>query len=136
MNLPPYTVIPSSNMSQSSSVTVLVNIAAVERAMNNVEFTGGFTERELSLGTSTRRGVHSIAARYAAKKAAERLTGISWDTFEVFRHTDEPPVLYNRESGASLVSQFALSLTHDEPFAGAYLVDLQRADPLEDPLLD
>ena len=113
-------------------MTVLVAIAEVEKVRHDTHFLLGFSEKELELCQGTRRGSHSLAARYAAKRAAEALIGVSWQHFEIVRPYESPPLLYRRllneatgmyqGTSVSLADSIKLSLAHDEPLAVAHLV--------------
>ena len=122
--------------------TVIVTIADFRDFKESSPLLQGFSKQEIDLIRSTARGYQSFAARYAAKKAAELLTEIPWQYFEVYRKKDHPPQLLLRsqaleqadtiyktnESSTTVklphtlpvAKQFHLSLTHDDPFAAAY----------------
>ena len=144
---------------EQKTVFVLVHLDDFSRFRENVHLLSGFTKQEIALCRSTARGAQSIAARYAAKRGAEYLTGLPWTYFEILREVDSAPSLLLREcykealplisssnsseqgkesylnfekkpqskNGAlpsqlaTTVPQFLLSLTHDLPYAAAYL---------------
>jgi phosphopantetheinyl transferase (holo-ACP synthase) len=112
-------------VSECPTILIMVQISEVESYRENSEFLSGFSAQEIRLVQDTPKGVHSLAARYAAKRAAEILIGQPWQTFEVMREPDHPPQLHHRdEEASSLATQYSLSLTHDEPYAAAYLAPL------------
>ena len=113
-------------LSSRPSILALVKIDDVSILKENVEFLRGFTSQEIELVRSRAKGQHSLAARYAAKQAAQALTGLDWTKFEIIRPVDRPPILCLRGQDADSLNQyFTLSLTHDEPYALAYLVVLK-----------
>ena len=84
-------------------------------------FLAAFSDHEQQT-FSTPKGLHSWAARYAAKRAAEILSGEYWHSFEVIRWPDSPPRLHKRQDQSDHPLEcYSLSLSHDEPFAAAYL---------------
>ncbi|MAD61180.1 MAG: hypothetical protein CMH49_06695 [Myxococcales bacterium] len=108
------------------SILALVNINDVLDLKENTEFLKGFTAQEMALVRSRAKGHHSLAARYAAKQAAQALTELCWTEFEIVRPVDQPPILCLRGQSIDSLNQFfTLSLTHDEPYALAYLVALK-----------
>ena len=122
----PKCVIRHEKIASLSGILATVNIDDVSDLKENTEFLKGFTSQEIELVRSRAKGHHSLAARYAAKQAAQALTGLSWTEFEIIRPVDQPPVLSLRDQNADSLSQyFTLSLTHDEPYALAYLIELK-----------
>ena len=106
------------------SILALVRIDEVAELKEDPEFLRGFSVQELKLVRSRAKGHHSLAARYAAKQAAQALTGLPWTSFEIRRLTDQPPVLYLKNQKEPLTN-FTISLSHDEPYALAYLVEIE-----------
>ena len=115
-------------------LTVLVQIDEVAKYKSEDAFIEGFSAHELALCQGHRKGEHSLAARYAAKRAAEALIGEPWQSFEVVRYHDQPPSLQRRGVSERLDHHLEgsnlralLSLTHDEPIAAAHLVIMSPA---------
>ena len=107
------------------TILIMVRISEVESYREDSHFLSGFSAQEISLIQNTPKGIHSLAARYAAKRAAEILIGHPWQSFEIMREPDHPPKLHRRdEEASSLATQYSISLTHDEPYAAAYLAAL------------
>lgn len=100
---------------------VMVRIKHLLPFQNRKEFLAAFSDHEQQTFMSP-KGLHSWAARYAAKRAAEALSGEHWYSFEVIRWPDSPPKLHKRFSQRDdHLTHYSLSLSHDEPFAVAYL---------------
>ena len=125
----PSCLLRSESVSGLSGILALVKIDEVAKLKDNPEFLRGFSVQELELVRSRAKGHHSLAARYAAKQAAQALTGLPWTNFEIRRLTDQPPVLYLMNQAEaqeeSLSTYFTISLSHDEPYALAYLVEIE-----------
>ena len=123
----PTCVLRFETLARYRSVTVLVDIDEIAQFCESSKLLSGFTRQELDLVHSRAKGIHSLAARYAAKQGAQALSTLSWTEFEVIRPTDCPPVLCLKNQGSdSLSKYFTLSLSHDEPYAVAYLIELEK----------
>ena len=146
---------------QWTTILVLVNIDDFTNFQIQHELLVGFTDQELGLCRSSPKGVHSLAARYAAKRGAEFLTKIPWQCFEIIREPDTQPKLCirdikggisrflndqasqeielnadkkvfnnlfslnNPQSSIWPTPKLLLSLTHDSPYAAAYVTLLE-----------
>ncbi|WP_420035134.1 holo-ACP synthase [Streptomyces sp. cg28] len=119
-----------------SIIGVGIDVAEIERFGAAMERTPGmaarlFTDGELLLPSGERRGVASLAARFAAKEAAAKALGapegLRWGDAEVYVEESGQPRL--RVSGtvaaraAELgVRSFHVSLSHDAGVASAVVV--------------
>ena len=107
------------------TLLISVFIEECEALIEHPEFLEGFSERELSYISAKAKGSHSLAARYAAKRGAELISSLPWFCFEVARNSEGIPHLQGREERARMYLSTAplmLSLTHDDPYALAYLL--------------
>ena len=121
----PTCILRSETVSGLASILALVKIDELAKLQEDPEFLKGFSAQELKLVRSRAKGHHSLAARYAAKQAAQALTNLPWTSFEIRRLTDQPPILFLMNQEESLSTYFTLSLSHDEPYALAYLVEIE-----------
>ncbi|MER5950855.1 holo-ACP synthase [Streptomyces sp. NPDC001904] len=119
-----------------SIIGVGIDVAEIERFAVAMERTPAmaarlFTDAELLLPSGERRGVASLAARFAAKEAAAKALGapegLRWEDAEVYVEESGQPRL--RVSGtvaaraAELgVRSFHVSLSHDAGVASAVVV--------------
>ena len=106
------------------TLLISVLIEECEALIEHTEFLKGFSERELSYISAKAKGSHSLAARYAAKRGAELISNLPWYCFEVARGPEGIPHLKGREERTCAhltTAPIILSLTHDEPYALAYL---------------
>ena len=112
-----------------ASILASVVIAECQALIEEPHFINGFSDEELRYALRGAKSAHALAARYAAKRGAESLTGLSWSRFEVLRSDEGAPTLTARDPEARLAlgGRVALSITHDEPLALAYLVRTDRS---------
>lgn len=119
-----------------SIIGVGIDVAEIERFAAALERTPGmaarlFTDSELLLPSGERRGIASLAARFAAKEAAAKALGapkgLRWTDAEVYVEESGQPRL--RVSGTVAaraavlgVSGFHVSLSHDAGVASAVVV--------------
>ncbi|MEU6348949.1 holo-ACP synthase [Streptomyces sp. NPDC047072] len=119
-----------------SIVGVGIDVAEIERFAGALERTPGMAERlfvesELFLGSGERRGVASLAARFAAKEALAKAlgapSGLRWTDAEVYVEESGQPRL--RVSGTVAARAAALgvrswhvSLSHDAGVASAVVI--------------
>ncbi|MFI7383147.1 holo-ACP synthase [Streptomyces sp. NPDC049813] len=119
-----------------SIIGVGIDVAEIERFAASLERTPGMAGRlflpdELLLPSGERRGVASLAARFAAKEAVAKAlgapAGLRWTDAEVYVEASGQPRL--RVSGtvaaraAELgVAGFHVSLSHDAGVASAVVV--------------
>jgi len=117
-------------------IGVGIDVAEIERFGASIDRTPGmaerlFTEAELLLPSGARRGVASLAARFAAKEALAKALGapggLRWTDAEVHTEDSGRPVL--RVSGtvaaraAELgVRSWHVSLSHDAGVASAVVI--------------
>ncbi|GAA2075585.1 holo-ACP synthase [Streptomyces albiaxialis] len=117
-------------------VGVGIDVAEIDRFAASLERTPGlagrlFVERELWLPGGERRGVASLAARFAAKEALAKAlgapAGLRWTDAEVRTHDSGQPYLV--VSGTVLaraeemgVRGWHVSLSHDAGVASAVVV--------------
>ena len=115
--------------SRGASILASVIIAECQALIEEPHFINGFSDEELRYSLRGAKSAHALAARYAAKRGAESLTGLSWCRFEVLRSDEGAPTLTARDPEARLAlgGRVALSITHDEPLALAYLVRINRS---------
>src|SRR3954463_823079 len=119
-----------------SIIGVGIDVAEIERFRASLERTPGlaerlFVERELSLPSGGRRGVASLAARFAAKEAVAKAlgapAGLHWTDAEVYVEHSGRPRLRVRGTVAARaaelgVTSWHLSLSHDAGVASAVVV--------------
>ncbi|WP_221352982.1 holo-ACP synthase [Streptomyces beigongshangae] len=119
-----------------SIIGVGIDVAEIERFAVSLERTPGMAERlflpsELLLPSGERRGVASLAARFAAKEALAKALGapggLRWSDAEVYVEDSGQPRL--RVTGtvalraAELgVSSWHVSLSHDAGVASAVVI--------------
>ncbi|KUN34206.1 holo-ACP synthase [Streptomyces longwoodensis] len=119
-----------------SIIGVGIDVAEIERFAASLERTPGlaqrlFVERELLLPSGGRRGVASLAARFAAKEAVAKALGapggLLWTDAEVFVEASGQPRLRVRGTVAARAAELGvrawhLSLSHDAGIASAMVV--------------
>ncbi|MEV3857955.1 holo-ACP synthase [Streptomyces sp. NPDC050095] len=119
-----------------SIIGVGIDVAEIERFAASLERTPGMAERlflpgELLLPGGGRRGVASLAARFAAKEAVAKAlgapAGLRWTDAEVFVEESGQPRLRVTGTVAARaaelgVSGFHVSLSHDAGVASAVVV--------------
>ncbi|GHD48269.1 holo-ACP synthase [Streptomyces longwoodensis] len=119
-----------------SIIGVGIDVAEIERFAASLERTPGlaqrlFVERELLLPSGARRGVASLAARFAAKEAVAKALGapggLLWTDAEVFVEASGQPRLRVRGTVAARAAELGvrawhLSLSHDAGIASAMVV--------------
>ncbi|GAA1552463.1 MULTISPECIES: holo-ACP synthase [Streptomyces] len=117
-------------------IGVGIDVAEIERFGVSMERTPGmaqrlFTESELVLPSGERRGIASLAARFAAKEALAKALGapggMLWTDAEVYvEETGQPRVRVRgtvEARAAQLnVKSFHLSLSHDAGVASAVVI--------------
>ncbi|MEW2413533.1 holo-ACP synthase [Streptomyces sp. NPDC046866] len=103
--------------------------AALERTPNMAQRL--FVDAELSLPSGERRGIASLAARFAAKEALAKALGapgnMLWTDAEVYvEHTGQPRVRVTGTVRARAdelgVKSFHISLSHDAGVASAVVI--------------
>ncbi|MFF5754374.1 holo-ACP synthase [Streptomyces longwoodensis] len=119
-----------------SIIGVGIDVAEIERFAASLERTPGlaqrlFVERELLLPSGARRGVASLAARFAAKEAVAKALGapggLLWTDAEVFVEASGQPRLRVRGTVAARAAELGvrawhLSLSHDAGIASAMVI--------------
>ncbi|MFF9097054.1 holo-ACP synthase [Streptomyces sp. NPDC014802] len=119
-----------------SIIGVGIDVAEIERFAASLERTPGlaqrlFVEEELLLPSGERRGVASLAARFAAKEALAKALGappgLHWTDAEVYVEDSGRPRLRVRgtvaQKAAELgVQSWHVSLSHDAGVASAVVV--------------
>ncbi|MFI1003756.1 holo-ACP synthase [Streptomyces galbus] len=119
-----------------SIIGVGIDVAEIERFAASLERTPGlaqrlFVERELLLPSGARRGVASLAARFAAKEAVAKALGapggLLWTDAEVFVEASGQPRLRVRGTVAARAAELGVrawhvSLSHDAGIASAMVV--------------
>ncbi|NKQ23073.1 holo-ACP synthase [Streptomyces galbus] len=119
-----------------SIIGVGIDVAEIERFAASLERTPGlaqrlFVERELLLPGGARRGVASLAARFAAKEAVAKALGapggLLWTDAEVFVEASGQPRLRVRGTVAARAAELGVrawhvSLSHDAGIASAMVV--------------
>ncbi|MCX5385077.1 holo-ACP synthase [Streptomyces sp. NBC_00083] len=117
-------------------IGVGIDVAEIERFGASIERTPAmlerlFVERELLLPGGERRGVASLAARFAAKEALAKAlgapAGLLWTDAEVYVEESGRPRLRVRGSVAARaaelgVRQWHVSLSHDAGVASAVVI--------------
>ncbi|MFE9255055.1 holo-ACP synthase [Streptomyces sp. NPDC006879] len=117
-------------------IGVGIDVAEIERFATSLERTPGlaqrlFIERELLLPSGERRGVASLAARFAAKEALAKSlgapAGLLWTDAEVYVEESGQPRLRVRgtvELAAAErgVRSWHLSMSHDAGVASAVVI--------------
>ncbi|MER5637145.1 holo-ACP synthase [Kitasatospora sp. NPDC002227] len=117
-------------------IGVGIDVAEIERFGASLERTPGmaerlFTEGEMVLPSGQRRGVASLAARFAAKEALAKALGappgLRWTDAEVCQEESGRPVLKVSgtvaERAALLgVKSWHVSLSHDAGVASAVVI--------------
>lgn len=119
-----------------SIIGVGIDVAEIERFATSLERTPGLARRlflpsELSLPSGERRGVASLAARFAAKEALAKALGappgLLWTDAEVYVEDSGRPRLRVRGSVAARAAELGVtgwhvSLSHDAGVASAVVV--------------
>ncbi|WP_156722961.1 holo-ACP synthase [Streptomyces apocyni] len=117
-------------------IGVGIDVAEIERFRVSMERTPGladrlFVEHELLLPSGERRGVASLAARFAAKEALAKAlgapAGLLWTDAEVYVEDSGQPRLRVRGSVARRAAELGVqgwhvSLSHDAGVASAVVV--------------
>ncbi|WP_225447333.1 holo-ACP synthase [Streptacidiphilus sp. PB12-B1b] len=117
-------------------IGVGIDVAAIDRFEASLERTPGLAERlftgsELLLPSGERRGVASLAARFAAKEALAKAlgapVGLAWTDAEVCTEPSGQPRLEVRGSVAARAEELGvrswhLSLSHDAGVASAVVI--------------
>jgi len=95
----------------------------------------GFTDAERARCEARAGGAEALAARWAAKEAAARLSGRPWWTFEVVSDPSGAPRLVARGEGLGEGlgegpgGRLLVSLTHEGELAGAWVALLAAEEP-------
>ncbi|MEH0546297.1 holo-ACP synthase [Streptomyces sp. B21-105] len=119
-----------------SIIGVGIDVAEIERFTASMERTPGLAERlflrsELLLPSGERRGMASLAARFAAKEALAKALGappgLLWTDAEVYVEESGRPRLRVRGSVAARAAELGVtgwhvSLSHDAGVASAVVV--------------
>ncbi|MDR6975458.1 holo-[acyl-carrier protein] synthase [Streptomyces sp. 3330] len=119
-----------------SIIGVGIDVAEIERFAASLERTPGlarrlFLDSELLLPSGERRGVASLAARFAAKEALAKALGappgLLWTDAEVYVEENGRPRLRVRGSVAARAAELGVcswhvSLSHDAGVASAVVV--------------
>ncbi|MFE9685581.1 holo-ACP synthase [Streptomyces sp. NPDC002701] len=119
-----------------SIIGVGIDVAEIERFATSLERTGGMAERlflpsELLLPSGERRGVASLAARFAAKEALAKALGapggLRWTDAEVFVEESGQPRLRVTGTVAARAAELGVrgwhvSLSHDAGVASAVVI--------------
>ncbi|MGW0768574.1 holo-ACP synthase [Streptomyces sp. NPDC002676] len=119
-----------------SIIGVGIDVAEVDRFRASLERTPGladrlFVESELWLPSGERRGIASLAARFAAKEALAKALGappgLHWTDAEVYVEDSGQPRLRVKGSVAAAAAELGvqswhLSLSHDAGVASAVVV--------------
>ncbi|AUG77732.1 holo-ACP synthase [Kitasatospora sp. MMS16-BH015] len=117
-------------------IGVGIDVAEIERFGASLERTPGMAERlfneaEMTLPSGQRRGIASLAARFAAKEALAKALGappgLRWTDAEVCQEASGQPVLKVTgtvaERAAVLgVKSWHVSLSHDAGVASAVVI--------------
>ncbi|GAA3872304.1 holo-ACP synthase [Streptomyces sedi] len=117
-------------------VGVGIDVAEIERFAASLERTPGlarrlFVEAELLLPSGERRGVASLAARFAAKEAVAKALGapggLRWTDVEVVPEDSGRPRLEVRGTVAARAAELGVtgwhvSLSHDAGVASAVVI--------------
>ena len=119
-----------------SIIGVGIDVAEIDRFRASLERTPGLAERlfvesELLLPSGERRGIASLAARFAAKEALAKALGapgnLDWHDAEVVSETSGRPRFLLRGTVAARAAELGaasvhLSLSHDAGIASAVVV--------------
>ncbi|MCX4236161.1 MULTISPECIES: holo-ACP synthase [Streptomyces] len=119
-----------------SIIGVGIDVAEIERFAVSLERTPGMAERlflesELLLGSGQRRGVASLAARFAAKEALAKALGapggLRWTDAEVYVEASGQPRLRVTGTVAARAAELGVkswhvSLSHDAGVASAVVI--------------
>ncbi|MCN9241448.1 holo-ACP synthase [Streptomyces sp. RY43-2] len=119
-----------------SIIGVGIDVAEIDRFRAALERTPGlverlFVERELSLPSGERRGLASLAARFAAKEALAKAlgapSGLHWTDAEVYVEDSGQPRLRVTGTVAARAAELGVrswhvSLSHDAGVASAVVV--------------
>jgi len=119
-----------------SIIGVGIDVAEIERFAASLERTPGlarrlFVDGELLLPSGERRGVASLAARFAAKEALAKALGaprgLLWTDAEIRRESSGRPVLHVRGTIAEVaaplgITSWHVSLSHDGGIATAVVI--------------
>ncbi|WP_046730615.1 holo-ACP synthase [Streptomyces humi] len=119
-----------------SIIGVGIDVAEIDRFRESLARTPGlagrlFVERELFLPSGERRGVASLAARFAAKEALAKALGappgLLWTDAEVVVEDSGRPRLRVRGSVAACAAELGVrswhvSLSHDAGVASAVVI--------------
>ncbi|WP_432188611.1 holo-ACP synthase [Streptomyces sp. Tue6028] len=119
-----------------SIIGVGIDVAEIDRFRAALERTPGlaervFVEQELHLPNGERRGIASLAARFAAKEALAKAlgapAGLHWTDAEVYVESSGQPRLRVKGTVAARaaelgVSSWHVSLSHDAGVASAVVV--------------
>lgn len=115
--------LPLCHFTEITSGLVLAEVSCLEvkAFLTTPQFQRGFTQQELDYAAGLARGIQSLAARYAAKRAAQKLTDFGWETFEVVRTSEGVPSWAPHPDLALGGKWLMLSLSHDGDVALAYV---------------
>ncbi|MGW7239294.1 holo-ACP synthase [Streptomyces sp. NPDC054804] len=119
-----------------SIIGVGIDVAEIDRFRESLERTPGlagrlFVERELFLSSGERRGIASLAARFAAKEALAKALGappgLLWTDAEVVVEDSGRPLLHVKGSVAACAAELGVrswhvSLSHDAGVASAVVI--------------
>ncbi|AEY91107.1 putative holo-ACP synthase [Streptomyces hygroscopicus subsp. jinggangensis 5008] len=119
-----------------SIIGVGIDVAEIDRFRASLERTPGladrlFVERELLLPSGDRRGIASLAARFAAKEALAKAlgapSGLQWTDAEVYVEDTGQPRLRVKGTVAARAAELGVrawhvSLSHDAGVASAVVV--------------
>ncbi|WP_217558445.1 holo-ACP synthase [Streptomyces sp. GbtcB6] len=119
-----------------SIIGVGIDVAEIDRFRESLERTPGlagrlFVQRELFLPSGERRGVASLAARFAAKEALAKALGappgLLWTDAEVVVEDSGRPRLQVKGSVAACAAELGVrswhvSLSHDAGVASAVVI--------------
>ncbi|GGY91690.1 holo-[acyl-carrier-protein] synthase [Streptomyces olivaceoviridis] len=119
-----------------SIIGVGIDVAEIDRFRASLERTPGladrlFVERELLLPSGDRRGIASLAARFAAKEALAKALGappgLQWTDAEVYVEDTGQPRLRVKGTVAARAAELGVrawhvSLSHDAGVASAVVV--------------
>ncbi|MFH8578468.1 holo-ACP synthase [Streptomyces zaomyceticus] len=117
-------------------IGVGIDVAEIDRFAASIERTPGllqrlFVERELLLPSGERRGVASLAVRFAAKEAVAKALGapggLHWTDAEVYVEDTGQPRLRVRGTVAARATELGVkhwhvSLSHDAGVASAVVI--------------
>ncbi|MFG2930035.1 holo-ACP synthase [Streptomyces achromogenes] len=119
-----------------SIIGVGIDVAEIDRFRASLERTPGladrlFVERELLLPSGDRRGIASLAARFAAKEALAKALGappgLHWTDAEVYVEDTGQPRLRVKGTVAARAAELGVrawhvSLSHDAGVASAVVI--------------